>query len=153
MLFISEYSETEWYSNIKGAIERVKQFEREIEAGTRDCKYRTGEQIRNDKIAKDGLTPITWFLTKDIGSTITCQATPNSRLASLRQNKVGQGCNGDRKQILEEGGHPVSLCLLKRDPFSTAGCKFKDPDCIFNPEKDCSLLGAVYIIQCNSCKA
>ena len=54
--------------------------------------------------------------------------------------------------VLEEGGHLVSLGLHKRDPFHTSGCKFKDPECIFNCKKDCSLMGAVYVIRCNSCQ-
>ena len=53
--------------------------------------------------------------------------------------------------VLEEGGHPVSLGLYKRDPFHTSGCKFKDPECIFNGKKDCSLMGVCYVIRCNTC--
>ena len=111
----------ERYSNIKGALDRVDVMTREVEAGTRDSRYRTGAQIRTHKIEKGGLTPATWFLNGDIGSTISCQATPGSKLANLLQSKVSKGSKGDRKVILEEGGNPVSLGLKKRDPFSTKG--------------------------------
>ena len=114
-------------------------FDREINNGTRESRFRTGDQIRKHKIEKGGLSPATWFLKGEIGSTISCQATPGSRLATILQTKCSQGSSGVRKVVLEEGGNPASLGLKKRDPFSTRGCKFKDPECIFNPEEDCSL--------------
>ena len=103
MLFISGYNDKEGYSNIKGAIERAEQFDREIEAGTRESKYRNGEQIRNNKIEKGGLTPATWFLTKEVSSTISYPATQGSILATMLSRKLGISSNGRRKVELWEG--------------------------------------------------
>ena len=52
----------------------------------------------------------------------------------------------------EGGGHPTSLGLKKRDPFMTNGCKFNDTECIMRNDKDCSMMGAIYIIRCITCK-
>ena len=35
--------------------------------------------------------------------------------------------NGNRRLILEEGGHPVNLGLKAKDPFFMPGWKFGDP--------------------------
>ena len=54
--------------------------------------------------------------------------------------------------VLEEGGHPISLGLKKRDPFAVEGCKFNDTKCIMKRGSDCSIMNAVYVIRCIQCK-
>ena len=98
ILSLSGCSETERYSNIKGVLDRVDVMTREVEAGVCDSRFRTGDQIRAHKIEKGGLTPATWFLKGNIGSTISCQATLGSKLAGLLQTKAGQGSNGEKVQ-------------------------------------------------------
>ena len=68
MLYLIGYSETERYSNVKGALDRMDIFDSDIKDGTRDSRVRTGDQIRKHKIEKGGLSPATWFLKGEIGS-------------------------------------------------------------------------------------
>ena len=75
MLYLSGYNAKERFHNIKGALERAETINKEVEAGSRQSRFRTGEEIRNSKIEKSGLTPATWFLSKDVSSTVSCQAT------------------------------------------------------------------------------
>ena len=119
MLYISGYSATERYHYIKGALERTNTIDEEIAAGTRDSRYRTGEQIRKAKIEKGGLSASTWFLSREVSNTVTCQATPGSMLATMLSNSLSKSSTeGKRTIVLEEGGHPISLGLKKRDPFA-----------------------------------
>ena len=75
MLYLSGYTAKERIHNIKGALERAETIDREIEAGTRQSRFCTREAIRKSKIEKGDLTPATWFLSKDVSSTVSCQAT------------------------------------------------------------------------------
>ena len=153
MLYLSGYINIERYNFIKGAIIRMETIDAEIAAGLRKSRFRTGDEIREAKISNGGLSLATWFLTKDVCSTVSCQATPGSKLATILQNNINKSStDGKRKVVLEEGGHPISLGLKKRDPFLTNGCQFNDNDCIMRSDKDCSMMGAIYIIRCISCK-
>ena len=74
-------------------------------------------------------------------------------LATMLSNSLSKSSiNGRKTVVLEEGGHPISLGLNKRDPFATDGCKFKYPKCIMRPNKDCSMMSSVYVIRCIKCK-
>ena len=151
MLYLSGYSSKERYNYIKGAIERRETMDKEVSEGKRESIYRKGTEIKEAKIEKGGLTPATWFLSSTVASTISCQATPGSTLARMLGKEVGVTSKGQRKLVLEEGGQPITLGLKARDPFSKPGCKFRDPQCIVKPNKDCSEMGLVYVIRCKTC--
>ena len=42
--------------------------------------------------------------------------------------------------------------LRQADPFFAGGCRFSDPRCPVESNKDCSLQSALYEITCDSCK-
>ena len=152
MLYLSGYSKKERYHNIKGAINRVETMRTEVEAGTRESMYRTRDQIKEAKITKGGLSSATWFLTSSVSCTVSCQPTPESKLASQLQARITTTSRGDRRQVIEEGGEPVSMGLKKKNPFFKPGCSFGDQNCLVRPDKDCSNMNKVYIIRCLTCR-
>ena len=100
----------------------METIDSEISSGLRSSRFRTGKEIKKAKILKGGLSSATWFLTKDVCSTISCQATPGSKLATMLQDSQSKSStHGKRKVVLEEGGHPISLGLKKRDLFASSG--------------------------------
>ena len=55
-------------------------------------------------------------------------------------------------QVIEDGGKPVFSGLRVNDPLRPKGCIFGDQNCIVNPKYPCDVTGAVYRIDCNTCK-
>ena len=51
MLYISGYNNVERYNYIKGAIMRMETIDAEIDAGLRNSRFRTGDEIKKAKIA------------------------------------------------------------------------------------------------------
>ena len=91
------------------------------------------------------------MLSRDVESTVTCQATPGSHLANLIREKIGTTEKGNRRIVQEESGLPVTIGLKKTNPFLTEGCQYGDPHCIAKGDKDCGRMGVVYAIKCKTC--
>ena len=53
--------------------------------------------------------------------------------------------------VVEDGGKPLIGFLKKSDLFKNPGCRFEEPDCMVEPNKDCVKMSAVYEITCDSC--
>ena len=115
-------------------------MDREVQAETRKSLFRTGREIKETKQIKGGLTSATWCLYSTVGSTVSCQATSGSKLATQLSEEVRRNPGGDRRLILEERGHLIHLEHKLKNPFSTQGCKYNDPDCLVRPNKDCSIM-------------
>ena len=70
-----------------------------------------------------------WFLSGEVKSVISCQATPGSVLADMIRKEVGTNKDGTRNLVMEEGGVPLTSRLKVLDPRKTEGCQFGDPNC------------------------
>ena len=78
-MMISGYNQRERYCAIKGAIERYNQLQQDVKNGSRECLYRSGNQIREQKAQKKDWSN-TWFLKNEVRSTVSCPTTPGSSL-------------------------------------------------------------------------
>ena len=78
-LRISGYDHKYRYELLKGICNRQSQICEEIENGTR-IKYRSREEILEQKARKLGKYANTWFLRGKIQNTFKVQATPDSVL-------------------------------------------------------------------------
>ena len=150
MLRISGYNQWERYHNIVGAINRHRQMTKEVSEGNRESLFRTRKDIMKTKDDKGGLSAATWFLSGETRSVISCQATPDVKLAEMIREKIGKASNGDRRLVTEEGGVPVTLGLKVIDTHKKQGCQYNDKDCWVEDGK-CSEMGALYCITCKTC--
>ena len=64
--------------------------------------YRTRNQIATAKDLKGGISAAIWFLSREVESTITCQATPGSILAGMIRDKIGSTESGGRRIVPEK---------------------------------------------------
>ena len=55
-------------------------------------------------------------------------------------------------QVIEDGGVPVYIGLLRPDPMKPAGCTFGDARCMVDRSQNCDKSGVMYSIQCNTCE-
>ena len=82
---------------------------------------------------------------------ISCQVTPDDRLAEMLRKEIGITRDGQKRLVMEEGGIPVTLGLKVSNPIRTEGCQFGDRECLVK-KGDCSTMGCIYCITCNKCK-
>ena len=54
--------------------------------------------------------------------------------------------------MAEDGGRPAMSALRQADPFFPGGCRFMDPGCPIEGNKDCSQQSVLYKITCVGCK-
>ena len=136
---------------MKGATERHRQKLSEVQSGERASIYRKRSEIVRAKDIKGGLSSASWFLSGEVKSVISCQATPGSVLAEMIRKEVGTNKDGARNLVMEEGGVPLASGLKVLDPRKTEGCQFGDPNCWVEGDR-CSSSCCVYYITCNTCK-
>ena len=53
--------------------------------------------------------------------------------------------------VTEDGGRPAISSLRRSDPFKKFGCRYNDPTCIVEGDKDCAKTGVIYEITCVKC--
>ena len=53
--------------------------------------------------------------------------------------------------VTEDGGQPAIALLKKRDPFRPQGCRYGDEKCLVKGKQDCTDMGVVYEITCDTC--
>ena len=106
------------------------------------------------KEARGGGSKATWFLKGETTTTLTCTATPGSKLQTQLKDKLKTTVQADGGQtmVLEDRGTPATLGLKVRDPFRDEEYRFKDPSCQVSPSVDCSMQDQTYIITCNGCQ-
>ena len=152
-LRISGYTQPYRFQILKGVLNRSKQIEDEIKSGTR-IRYRTSQQIHDQKRSQTGNFPNTWFLKGDTTSILKIPCTPNSKLVNLMREKIGssRGPDGGLTKFVEMGGLPISLTFpMKEYLTGTTGCQFEEK-CLINDDQDCRITRAVYRIICKTCE-
>ena len=149
---ISGYPVNTRFHIIKGILTRQKQIETEISEGIRR-RYRSGKEIRNQKINKLGNSINTWFLKGGNTCTMTVQCTPGAVLKDRVQKAVGTlpGPDGGFTKIIEESGSSVMSGLKVSNPFNTYECKFQDK-CSSDSKTDCTDSRCVYQVECKLCQ-
>ena len=123
------------------------------EMGELESLNRNKEQILRMKKEKGGLTASTWFLKGKTSSVITCQATPGGVLARSVKNILNMDPSKPRILVTEDGGKPAISILRRSDLFKEPGCRFKDPTCIVERDRDCCKTGVIYEITCGTCSS
>ena len=147
-MLISGYSMKERYNTISGAITRYRSMLSEIKSGKRQNLHRSGREIRDKKLQSQNWAN-TWFLRENTISTISCSATPGSRLKKALDRAINPEGVQFRTQVIEDGGMPVHCGLMVSDPMRPNGCVFQDPNCFVSGK--CDVSGVIYRIECNSC--
>ena len=69
---------------------------------------------------------------------------------------LSKAINGDTNptvQVIEDGGVPVYIGLLKPDLMKQVCCTFGDDRCMVDRSQNCDKSGVMYSIQCNTCEA
>ena len=147
-MMISGYSQKERYNTVKGAIVRYRTMLDEIKIGMRQTLHRSGKEIRDRKSVSQNWAN-TWFLRENTIATVSCSATPGSRLKRTLNKAINPEGVQYRTQVIEDGGMPVHCGLMVSDPMRPNGCIFQDPNCIVAGK--CDVSGVTYRIECNTC--
>ena len=128
MLRVSGYDEKYRFQMLQCIINRQKEIEREIREGVR-IRFRSREQIEEQKSNRLGKHPGTWFLRGAIQNTLKVQGTPGSGLARAMQSTLGNRicAEGGATKIVELGGRQITSGLGGLQKFRA------DTGCVFTP--------------------
>jgi len=153
MLRISGYDEKYRVNLLKGILKRKDDIEIMIGNGTR-VRYRSREQIVEQKQQKLGKFANTWFLRNNIINTLKITATPQSTLKykihdTLR--KRVQFAEGGETKVIEMGGALVTSGMSKSENFGGSGSCFMGENCNVDRNTDCRVNRSVYLSQCQTC--
>ena len=131
---------------------RVQEMKKKVIDGEIPSLNRSKDEILRKKAAKGGACAATWYLKGQTSRVVKCQPTPGGLLTkNLKKALNPDGCK-ERTHVMEEGGLPVTVGLRVNDPFHPGSCRYGDPKCIVEQNKDCGLMGNIYEITCNSCQ-
>ena len=118
-LRISGYDQKFRYELLKGIQAREAQIEQEINSGNR-VRYRSREQILEQKAKSLGKYPNTWFLRGPIQNTLKVPGAPESRIVNTIREKFGKdrlGTEGGATKFVELGGKLTTSGLSKPVSF------------------------------------
>ena len=152
-LRISGYTHAYRLELLKGILNRIKEIELEIVAGTR-IRYRSRTQIEDQKRSKLGQFAHTWFLTNGNTQILKIPTTPNSKLTNLVRNRLGgkSGADGGTTKLVELAGPTVVSGLSLPDKFGgNKGCQYQKK-CMILDNSDCRTAKTVYKIECVTCR-
>ena len=152
---LSGYDQKFRYTMIKGILERRKQINEKIEAGTWN-RFRNKTQILSDKSSRLGKFPATWFLKGGKVNTLKVIPTPNSGLRnaiSKKLDSVETLADGGPTRVIELGGDLISKGLGGAENFGGKGSCFMGTQCITDEDHDCRSSRAVYSISCEHCQS
>ena len=82
----------------------------------------------------------TWFLQ---GETVNTGGILKKRLNTV----INEG-KSKKTKVIKDGGKPIHVGLMVKDPMRPHGCVFKDPDCIVRSDHQCDKTSVIYRIQC-----
>ena len=155
-LRISGYNRKYRYTLLQGVLKRVRQCEALVANGMR-VRYRSREQIIEQKKARLGKHPSTWFLRGRYTNTLKTHYTPGGRLRDKLDKCINATNNADGglTKIVELAGKPVLAGLKKTVNFGgNVGCQMGTGTkiCIIDEDENCRISKSVYGINCNPCK-
>ena len=123
-LWISGYDVKYRTEVCKGILERVTQFQLQVEAGSKVWD-RMRAEIKALKNKKDGAFANTWFIKGDKFQLMMVQHIKDSKLrdviARSVENKVGP--NGARTKVVEKGGRSI---ISGMSPGGLHTCLYQD---------------------------
>ena len=113
---------------------------------------RTKKEIQEKKLEKGGITAGSWYLRGDTVRVMSVQPTPGGKLLKAVRNNVNRDSSKGKTLVVEDGGQPAIASLKKSDPFKKDGCQFGDKECMVDTKDDCTAMGCLYEITCNTCQ-
>ena len=139
---ISGYSLQVRHDIVRGVLERSKQMEELIRAGSK-IRYRNFKEMETQKSSRYGKHKNTWFLRGEVTSILKVQVTPRGHLASITREILRglRAPDGGLTSVVETGGRNVMSGLAKGDPFRGQECPFNGGvthiKCWSVPKADC----------------
>ena len=127
-------------------------MKRKVSEGEIPSLNRNKEEIIKTKAAKGGACAATWYLRWMTSKVVKCQSTPGGALTTRLKKTLNREGFKERIQVMEEGGLPISVGLRVNDPFYPGSCRYGDPKCIVENNKDCGQMRNVYEITCFNCQ-
>ena len=153
MLRISGYDVKYRYNLLNGILKREKQIEGLIQQGLR-VRFRSREQIINEKKQKLGKYANTWFLRNDNINPLKIPATPASELKNRVHKslmKRGVMADGGFTKVIEMGGNLVTQGLSTAENFGGQGSCYMGQACNMDADTDCRVSRSVYQTECQTC--
>ena len=141
----------ERFHAIRGSVMRQEELKKMVKEGSVKSLNRTKEEILRSKVEKGGLTVSNWYMKDMTTATMSCQPTPGGVLARRLKEVINRHTKTRRVLITEDGGLPITSSLRRTDPFKKSECRFKDPTCMVETNKDCAKTGVLYEITCKTC--
>ena len=121
----------------------------DIKVGKRRSLYRLGDEIQHQReMKKDWVN--TWFLQGETVNTVSCPVTPGGILKKRLNTAINEG-KSTKTKVIEDGGKPIHVGLMIKDPMRPHGCVFSDPDCIVRGDQQCDKTSVIYRMQCLTC--
>ena len=141
---------------LKGILDRQKQLETEFESGEKQ-RYRSRQQIKDQKSAKLGKYPDTWFIKGDVGNTLKVPFTPGGKLKDMIGRKLSARglttADGCLTKVVELAGKSITSGLAKMENFGgDTGCHMGPQKCLIASDADCRINRAIYNIICQNCE-
>ena len=154
MLRISGYDIKFRVQMLSGIMNRQRQIREEISRGLR-LKFRSRQQIREQKLQKLGKFSNTWFLRDNTLNTLKIQATPSNTLSRNVHKALqmkGELADGGKTKVIEMGGQLITSGLSKTENFGGQGSCHLGRPCNTEEDTDCRISRSVYLSECQVCK-
>ena len=122
-------------------------------------RYRTGAEIRSQKVNCERRHLNTWFLRGTTTSVLKVQPTPGGILAKRVREKLkhSRAPDGGTTLVVEGAGNSILAGLRKPDPYISPGCQFGDGEgngqCLIHEKQTCWASRLVYALYCTQCPA
>ena len=147
----SGYNELYRFNVLKGALERMDTFEKQIKDKIIK-RYRTRSEIKEMKKLKAGRTNQSFFLRGNVVDTLEVSHTEKGELAQLMRNKLKtiQKPEEGQTQVIERSGRSMMSGLRKEFPHKLPGCD-RQVKCSVDPKYNCSAMNVTYKVTCKLC--
>ena len=149
MLRWSGYSEKFRRDTVKGIMDRWETVVSDVNENKRSL-HRSTEDITIQKEQRGTSNNSTWFLKRDITTTMTVPITPSSSLRNKIQQRLAnvRGPDGGRTVIMEESGKVITRSVPR--PGQPKGCHYVKK-CGVRSDTNCQTMGVIYEVKCKDC--
>ena len=151
-LHISGYDLKFRHTILKGILDRREKLNQNVANGIW-TRFRSKNEILEQKNVRLGKYPATWFLKGGKVNTLKVIPTPISELKNKISNKLNSLdylADGGPTRVIELGGNLISRGMGGTENFGGKGSCHMGASCFTDPEHDCRSSRAVYSISCEN---
>ena len=153
-LHISGYDLKFRHTILKGILDRREKLNQNVANGIW-TRFRSKNEILEQKKVRLGKYPATWFLKGGKVNTLKVIPTPNSELKnkiSNTLNSLDYLADGGPTRVIELGGNLISRGMGGTENFGGKGSCHMGASCFTDPEHDCRSSRAVHSNSCDICQ-